>query len=73
MWGENLADYLHDASSQACRRVLDVQAHWTDQPLETIRSFVDDLVREMDTFANGCFAAKTSKSFGRSNVTSARI
>jgi hypothetical protein len=38
-----------NASSEAVRRVLEVQARWADQPLEAFRSFVDDLVREMDT------------------------
>lgn len=37
------------ASSEAVRRVLEIQARWADQPLEAVRSFVDDLVREMDT------------------------
>lgn len=37
------------ASSGALRKVLEVQARWADQPLEAIRSFADDIVRDMDT------------------------
>ncbi len=38
-------------ASQAFRRILDVEARYADLPVERIRGFVDQYVREADTFS----------------------
>lgn len=36
-------------SSEAFRRMLDIEASWADQPVEQIRTFIERLVQETDT------------------------